>query len=495
MKDVRALLTAATEGIDYTLEKDLAIDYLSTFKIGDGKTFNLDLNGKTLIATNNNFVVDAGTILNLSNGIVKGMNLESGRRCLVNNGTVTIEDVEFIQVYEDAGAAIVNNAGGDMIIQSATVNAKSITLWTEGQMVINDGTFIHTQKAGIQTYSVNNKNEGQLIVNNGEFVSNRGIFYTVEDAVTTVNNATLRIKDQVVVGHQIYVAGGVTKYHSIYVTFETENGLTGRRDICASRDNGVSCSNDLTGLIIDLAAITTVDDLIAAATNGGDFFIANDITIPTDKTVAVAANKTLNLNLNEKTLTVEGMNFKVVAEATLNLSNGSVKSVNTEAGRRCIDNYGTTTIENVSFTQVYDKMGAAIGNYAPGIMTLTNVQVESAMTAIWNDGGFLTINSGTYKMTNNADYVNNPDYPDNDYYSYAIRNMNGGIIIIEDGTFIANRGVISTVTNGQVIVKDGVLELNDAILSGHRIYTEGDGICHYDSETVQFTGTITDAKL
>ena len=97
-------------------------------------------------------------------------------------------------------------------------------------------------------------------------------------------------------------------------------------------------------------AVDNIDDLIAAAANGGSYKLISDLSIPSDKTLEVAEGKTLNLNLNDKTLTVGASNFTVVAKATLNLSGGgTVKSTNNEDGSDCLDNYGTTTITNVSF--------------------------------------------------------------------------------------------------------------------------------------------------
>lgn len=88
---------------------------------------------------------------------------------------------------------------------------------------------------------------------------------------------------------------------------------------CLCGASHVEANGDHTNEIKTFTAISTYADLETAAANGGDFYLADHITLT--GTVTVAEGKTLNLCLNGHTLSYTGSDFALEAEnSTLNLT-------------------------------------------------------------------------------------------------------------------------------------------------------------------------------
>lgn len=158
-------------------------------------------------------------------------------------------------------------------------------------------------------------------------------------------------------------------------------------------------------IFLDEQNVTTADELVSAMQNGGQFKLQNDITLTDGASLTIPQGKDVRLDLNGHTLA------------------NAVK-----AGPALL-NQGTLTL-----------LGGTIVN---------NNQEEQGADAVRNDGGTLTIMSGTYGSDNNR--------------GAAVRN-NGGTVTIDGGTFATidrglNKGYAYVFINNAA---DAVMTINNA---------------------------------
>lgn len=192
------LYYAFQDGGYFTLNEDVTLGKAIT--LAEGKTLNLDLGGKTLTLSSETAsavveIINNGT-LNISNGkIVAATADELNRRCVYNYGTMTINNVEFVQSCATKGAAINNE--GKMTIKDATVNSVFYSIWNSGEnaeMVIESGSYTTTNDVEVKNtwaYCVNNINGAKLIVNGGEFEGNHGVIASSgNNSIATLNAGT-----------------------------------------------------------------------------------------------------------------------------------------------------------------------------------------------------------------------------------------------------------------------------------------------------------------
>ena len=230
----------------------------------------------------------------------------------------------------------------------------------------------------------------------------------------------------------------------------------------------------------DLAGYTKYIDVVAndAATlaqaiAGG----SENITLTTDVEFAsvtvVDANsnvtvdlggKTLSTSLDESTKHFYGLNVY----GTVTLTNGTVEA----RGIQTYDNGKVIIGENVTVKAIDANGGACVWNRT-GTVTI-NGGVFEAMFGDWNgdtgaigaepgvlsnDGGVIVINNGTFTANSGC---------------YAISNRNGEMTI-NGGTFKATRGVISA-TAGTVTINGGTFEKTENWESAHVLYASNGNI-------------------
>ena len=116
--------------------------------------------------------------------------------------------------------------------------------------------------------------------------------------------------------------------------------------------------------------------------------------------------------------------------------NGTIKAEKKELSRRCIYNKagGEMVIKDMKFIQTYHPKGAAINN--EGIMEINNTVVDAIYYSLWMSGSSAktTVNSGTFVTKNNVQ--------DRTTWAYTVIGYSGAQLIINNGSFTGNHGVI-----------------------------------------------------
>jgi hypothetical protein len=197
--------------------------------------------------------------------------------------------------------------------------------------------------------------------------------------------------------------------------------------------------------VVSVTLVSTPEELKAAIAKS-DYIIKLTESLTVDTSIVVPADRNITLDLNGKTITAGSLD-PIKNYGKMQIKNGKVVAGNKEETRRCIYNYGDMTIENVEFTQTYDKKGAAINN--EGKMTINNATVNSVFYAVWSSGANTetTINGGKYTAMNN---VNNRDV-----WAYAVVAYNGAKLTINGGEFTGNHGAIAVELSSNALLNAG----------------------------------------
>ena len=187
---------------------------------------------------------------------------------------------------------------------------------------------------------------------------------------------------------------------------------------------------------VNPVSVASAAELATALAEGKNVVLANDVKINTP--IVVAEGQDVIVDLGGKKLTLATANSGVselVNKGTMELKNGTISSLNSENCRRCVYNYGTMTIDGVTFKQVFSKKGAAINN--EGNLTIENATVDAVFYSVYTSGAnaVTTINGGTYKTTN--------DVTDRENYAYGLVARAGSKLIINGGSFTGNHGVVA----------------------------------------------------
>ena len=186
-----AALAADQESISVILTADMDLT-ATEMHVAAGKNVVVDLGGQTVTVKALDPIKNLGT-MTLKNGKVVSENSEATRRCVYNYGTMTIDNVEFVQAYDEKGAAI-NNAG-IMTINNATVNAAYYSVWAENadsETIINGGTFTSTnniEKENGFAYAIR-VSEGKVTINGANVSGNHGAICALDGALATLNSGT-----------------------------------------------------------------------------------------------------------------------------------------------------------------------------------------------------------------------------------------------------------------------------------------------------------------
>ena len=197
--------------------------------------------------------------------------------------------------------------------------------------------------------------------------------------------------------------------------------------------------------VVSVTLVSTPEELKAAIAKS-DYIIKLTESLTVDTSIVVPADRNITLDLNGKTITAGSLD-PIKNYGKMQIKNGKVVAGNKEETRRCIYNYGTMIIEDVEFTQTYDKKGAAINN--EGKMTINNATVNSVFYAVWSSGANTetTINGGKYTAMNN---VNNRDV-----WAYAVVAYNGAKLTINGGEFTGNHGAVAVELSSDALLNAG----------------------------------------
>lgn len=164
-----------------------------------------------------------------------------------------------------------------------------------------------------------------------------------------------------------------------------------------------------------------------------------DITVPYGA-VEIPANKKVTLDLNGHTIASEGFKGRPITnkgELTVT-GNGKITSEGCGAdGTGAINNEGTLTIKNGTFSGGEGANGAAINN-------------KAGATCVVQDGEFIGCPRGIQNLStltiDGGNFVGSDTYSGNE--GNAIINAQGAICTINDGTFTGHMNAVSNMDNG-----------------------------------------------
>jgi len=224
----------------------------------------------------------------------------------------------------------------------------------------------------------------------------------------------------------------------------------------------------------------TAEQLIEAIAQGGTVILSDDILL--DEPLEIPEGVEVVLDLNGNTLETTQREddptkhyYAIDNYGTLILKNGTIKA-------RGIENFGTMTVEEgVSITALDENGGAAIWNEGDleinggNFDTVDQDGVAPDACALYNDGGDVVINDGTFK--------------DKTPRSYCIISE-GGTMVINDGEFYGHHGVVASTGNSDVEINGGLFELVDDVVpqSDHTIYAASGGKVTINGGKVKHNG-------
>ena len=234
------------------------------------------------------------------------------------------------------------------------------------------------------------------------------------------------------------------------------------------------------------AVVASADELVAALAEGKNVVLAQDVTI--NKPFTVAEGQDVIVDLGGKQLTLakaESGVSELVNLGTVELKNGTISSLNDENCRRCVYNYGTMTIDGVTFKQAYAKKGAAINN--EGNLTIENATVKAVFYSVYTSGAnaVTTINGGTYTTTNDVNI--------RDTWSYGLVARNGSKLIINGGSFTGNHGVVAAEGGSTAVLNAGTYHCT-ATYTGNSdwtLYADTNSAISYNAEACTVTSANT----
>ena len=350
----------------------------------------------------------------------------------------------------------INNASSDETNNFTTV------------MIEDDNIEINVDATSKLSAKANN-NQSIFCIGN-EVISEAitGVTVTVENGATLTldgnNTYIFAINHKQVLGDNVFKfpANYAGQLNSEGYKTETENDLVKVVAICEAK--------------VGDTMYETLLKALNECTDESIVTLIKDITLT--ETLTIEEGKTVDLDLNSKTITIDAAGSEVVDFknlGTLNIYNGFIVAANEEASRRCIYNYGTMTIgkedgtQGVSFTQTYPRKGAAINN--EGILKIYNAKVEAVYYSIWTSGenAITTVYGGTFKTINDVEI--------RDTWAYVVNVLDKANFVVNDGTFTGNHGVISVTTGANATLNNGTFRCTAEYTgnSDWSLYANGSG--------------------
>ena len=143
----------------------------------------------------------------------------------------------------------------------------------------------------------------------------------------------------------------------------------------------------------DNGAYSALKQAIEAASDGKETTVtlAGDIAgMTTEQIITIPENKNIILDMEGHSITVASdfTGRPIVNKGTLTVTgNGTIDaSASKTGGYGAIDNYGTLTIENGTYTGSVDASGASIKNRPDSVLKIQDGTFNGAMTAVYNAG-------------------------------------------------------------------------------------------------------------
>ena len=488
----------------------------SSVVLNEGKVATLDLNGKTITATNY-AIENFGTLTINGNGTINGVvYCEATGNTTVENGTFNaLESGKYVFLNSKGGTLTINggtiNGGSSYPIYSYDANSKLVindvtvkatfgcvnAYGTNGSVEINGGTY---QMTGVQ-----GKTSHIAYFSNVDATINGGTFQKTGDismsgagggGICAIYGANLTINGGNFAGDyaDVYDWGG-TNANGRKVAISIKGGSYKFKPNAAFVAEGYKVveNNGIYTVAVDPAAKIGENEyatLQEAFNVGGEITLLRNVTVA--ETVTLDEGKTAVLDLNGKTLSAVDKNTIKNNGGNLTIKNGTVTRTGDVVGYSVNNASGEIAVENATIKR---------GLYTSGSqMTANNANIshdQSSRHAIYAWNCEVTINSGKFHNDNagNATLMASGS---------SIVTINGGTFSIADGrsTLGWTSSMIDQNSTAQVIVKGGLFNggfrINSAdttltIEGGEFNTNNGSAFTDYSGTKVVKGGKFTDA--
>ena len=477
----------------------------SSVVLNEGKVATLDLNGKTITATDY-AIENFGTLKINGNGTINGIvYCEATGNTTVENGTFNAtESGKFVFLNSQGGTLTINggtiNGGSSypiysydenssLVINDVTVNATfgCVNAYgTNGSVVINGGTY---QMTGVQgkTSHIAYFSNVDATINGGTFQKTGDINMsgTGGGGICAINGANLTINGGNFAGDHsdVYNWSG-TNTNGRAVAISIKGGSYKFKPNAAFVAEGfkVENNNGRWTVVVDPAAKigdTEYATLSEAFNVGGNITLLRDVTVA--ETVVLAEGKTVVLDLNGKTLSAVDMNTIKNNGGNLTIKNGTVTRTGDALGYSVNNASGEIAVENATIER---------GLYTSGSkMTATNANIsheQSSRHAIYAWDCEVTINSGTYHNDNagNATLMASGS---------SVVTINGGTFSIADGrsTLGWTSCLLDSQNSATVIVNNGTYNGGFRVQAGTSMTINGGSFNDCYGSNYNIYGTVT----
>jgi len=476
VSDAAELLAAVAAGGSVVLENDISLTNENVI-VPVGVASSINLNGKTLSVKNteakaSKAIENKGT-LTLKNGTVtyEGVGDPSfgyGTNTINNTGKLVIDGATIINTTTSGSSvAIDNTAGAELIVNNGVIksNKNAIRLCPFGSApinaTINGGTITGARAIQIQLPS-NKPNEApdiNLTVNGGSLASNaeEGFAVYSYSAGQSFKNVDITLNGGTYIGYVGFTGGAK----------DTKEKITVNADKCVFTSDVFSYADaeDEYIAVPNAEAARTADELVDALKSGGTIVLADDVNMgETEMTVGAGTNVTIDLAGNELTGAYTGTDhyamFTIANGASLTINGDGEVKANTQAAENnrslaLFYNAGELTINGGT----YNVTDASEGK------TWIIATIVDNRTNNLNCNAKLTINGGDFSVGGNAINLFR-NYP-----------QQGGTakIVINDGTFHAKNGATTYIWNQESGSYVGELWFNGGTYDANVVYEDYNG--------------------
>lgn len=184
----------------------------------------------------------------------------------------------------------------------------------------------------------------------------------------------------------LYLPLPVGTYESIEVSVSDENGA--KTKVLKKFSNiTVERTKVYKTTVSDYTSVMTEEELVAAIAAGGDVTLGASFTVT--KRLNVSAGTTVNLNLNNKTLTIEGdaLSYGLVNRGNMTIKDGTIDfKGNAEDNGAAVCNLAQMTLSSVSIT----SNSICFRNFGEEVPSLEGKTAEDATITATITGGTFT---------------------------------------------------------------------------------------------------------
>ena len=446
-----------------TTEYYTLFDAVAAVQDGETKTITMLRNTAEEFAIDN---TTANITLDMATDTLTGAITPSKANLTINGGTINNENASYSAIEINAGTLVLNNV---------KVTSKRHGVRIDGNVTatINDGEYRLSATSGTR-HAVNVSGAANVTIKAGTFVGPAGTTMDSGSAVCVQSGATVTIE-----GGDF--SGGKNATLGVSGTMIVKGG-TFDQDVTAYCAEGYVCQMNAENkyeVFFAVASITNAEgttvyyaalkDAVNAAENGETVKVeanveatvmptADSTNNPDNCLVYVANDKTIIIDLNGKTITVNGSDeAKYDVLAIRNHGNLTITDSNATAGTIKLNYDGT---QEIGSSQIH----STILNF--GTLTIDKVNIVNNATkgytshaifnCSWGGNAILTINGGVISSVNKGYSVYSQAYDDFSNNKCEVY-INDGTL--SDGLCYDNIGYHAA-NGANVVIIGGVFEIN-----------------------------------